>query len=374
MNDKVNILCLKGFINIENINKNYVYIYKNNELLTVIHNMKHYDKSYLVKLATGTSLRLHPEAIVSGSIFEKDTIKNDIDTDYISNFKEDDYIYTPFKSLDYGSIKESVKLVTGPKRAIEYFNTNLNTYCEEKNITLKEFEQELENNKLEASGIYTDSGLLSKITSDMKVNKELINFLTTTILRGKLTLDNHKVQDSLTYKCKTISYRFKKDNDLHLEMYNSLLKFFKHHSIKSEKVDYDHYFYINLYNNILYDYFSKFRLSFFRESLEFDKEYQELFLNNLFKYTNNNFYTNPDCYHTLKEMCYNNKKVLSFIFRSNGSKSYEPICCSLVDPLLSERELYSDVVILDSGYLTRIVDIKPCDKKHRIIKDYLLIG
>ena len=32
MKDNVNILCLKGFVNIDKINKNYVYINKNNEL------------------------------------------------------------------------------------------------------------------------------------------------------------------------------------------------------------------------------------------------------------------------------------------------------------------------------------------------------
>lgn len=374
MNNKVNILCLKGFINMENINKNYVYIYKNNELLTVIHNMKHFDKSYLVKLATGTSLRLHPEAIVSGSIFEKDIIKNDIDTDYISKFKEDDYIYTPFKSLEYGAIKDTVKLVTGSRRVLEYFNTNLLTYCESKNITLKEFEKSLEESKLEASSMYSDLGLLSKTYSEIKVNKELINFLSITILRGKLSLEQHKVQDSLTYKCKTISYRFKKDNPLHLEMYQLLDKFFKHHSIKSEKVDYDHYFYINLYHNLLFDYFNKFKLSFYREILDFDKEFQEQFLNNIFKFTGNNFYTTPDCYHTLKEMCYNNRKVISFINRSNNSKSFEPISASLMDLQSSDKEIYPDVILLDNGYLTRIIDINFCDNKHRIIKDYLLIG
>lgn len=373
MNNKVNILCLKGFISIDNINKNYVYINKNNELLTVIHNMKHYQKNFLVKLATGTSLRLHPEAIVSGSILEKDIIKNDIETAYISKYKPDDYIYTPFKELEYGAIKTTIKLATGPKRSLEYFNRDLNTFCKDKGLTLKEFYSELDNSE-ETSTNLIDRDVTSKMSSEIKVNKELIDFLTTTLLRGKLVSETFNIVDKLDYKSKRISYRIKKDNALHIDMFTKMKAFFRIHSIKIDYVEYDHYFYINIYNSILYDYIQKFKLSFLREVLEFEKEFQIQFLDNIFKNTNNNFYTNPDTYHTLKELCYNNKRVISFVNRSNNSKSLEPICSSQIDNNASELEIYPDVVHLGTGYLTRIVDIVFCDKKQRVIKDYLIIG
>ena len=374
MNDNVNILCLKGFVNIDKINKNYVYINLNNELTTVIHNMKHFDNNYTVKLATGTSLRLHHNAIVTGTIFESGYIKNDLETDLVANFKIDDYIYTPFKDLDNSTIKDTVRLLNTPKKYEEYFNTDLKAYCDTNGITLNEFYDAVKASQELDESHSLNLGLLSKIPTVLKANKYLVNFLVTTLIRGKLSTTSHKINTNSEYTCNLISYRFKKDNDLHTEMYKNLVSFLKQYDLVFEKVDYDHYFYINVYNKVLYSYIQNFKNTFCSELLTFEKEFQTLFLNSLFKFTNNNFYTNPEIFHTLKEMCYNNQMVISYTKRSYGSKEYEPICCSLVCKDASNFEIYPDVVYLDKGYLTRILDIKYCNKKHRVIKDYLIIG
>lgn len=374
MKDNVNILCLKGFVNIDKINKNYVYINKNNELTTVIHNMKHFDNNFDIKLATGTSLRLHHNAILTGTIFESGLIKNNLDTDLVSNFKIDDYVYTPFKDLESTAIKDTVRLINTPKKYEEYFNTDLKDYCDKNKITLNEFYTAVKSSQDQEESYSTGLGLLSKMPTVIKADTVLTNFLVTTLIRGKIRASHYKINANSDYTCNVITYRFKKDNELHSEMYKNLITFLKQYKLVSERFDYDHYFYINVYNKILYNYVKDFKNNFCSEILSFSKECQSLFLKNVFKFTNNNFYTNPEIFHTLKEMCYNNKLVISYVKRSGDSKETDPICCSIVDATNSDYEIYPDVIYLDKGYLTRILDIKYCNKKHRVIKDYLIIG
>lgn len=87
-----------------------------------------------------------------------------------------------------------------------------------------------------------------------------------------------------------------------------------------------------------------------------DNDLKLYFLKNLYKYTNNNFYSNFDIYLTLKYIAYSFKITLKH--ERNKNKNVQPYVSSILEQTEDFFDEYPDLIELDEGYLTRIVNIE----------------
>lgn len=360
---KTNILCLKGFINIQNIKNNNVYIYENKELYTkTIHTVKE-EPHYSVLLATNTNLVIDTESNVTGSILEEDTIKNHLERTPFKFYKEDDYIFTPFLDITPPVHSSHFKLDS----SLVYTDLDLIQMSKEKDKPLKDLIDDLIQEERDSESSY-----LKTMPSSLEVNEGLIDFILASMLRGRFKKDIYK-ENGCSHTSFKLSFRFK-TNEVHSEIKSKLESFLKNNEISYSITDYDNYCYLNIINKPLFGFFKKIEDNSYSDLKTINKNLQKYFINHLFKYTKNNFYTTPDTYHVIKEICYNNQQVISFIKRSQNDTDVNPICCSVINKDASEHELYPDVVYLEDGYLTRIVKIDFNTSKSKVIKNHLIIG
>lgn len=362
----MNLYTDKGFLNLDNLKFSQVYSLDKDTIQ--LENPKLIKTPYhSVLLATGITYLISNNSTIKGLVLDKETIDNNLDFTTIESYTYDDYIYTPFLELEDNLITPltSIKLTNTNETILDYTNKSLIDIANNNSKKLEEVINDVE--------YLEDNNLLSSISNKNILNENFINFLVVSLIRGKIDTQ-YRTIDSHEYTCKKIAYRFKKDNKHHLDMTDKLEIFCKSFDIPYTVVDYTHYYYINIYNNPLVTYLQNFILSDYLDISKSTLSIQEYFLKTLFNYSKNNYYTNPSTFYALKSMCYRTKQVLSLNYRTNNSEEEDPICASIIHKDSCETEINPDVVMLEKGYLTRIVDIQKSEESSDIIKDYLIIG
>lgn len=125
-----------------------------------------------------------------------------------------------------------------------------------------------------------------------------------------------------------MSFKFIKNNETHDELYKNLISTFKTSKYEYEEVEYESYYFVNLINNPIIDYYEHFYSTSFNDLKYMDNDLKLYFLKNLYKYTNNNFYSNFDIYLTLKYIAYSFKITLKH--ERNKNKNVQPYVSSIL--------------------------------------------
>ena len=398
MNNYLNVLTTDGFKALSKLDNDMVYL--NTKELKKIHNYnpnyKSNSNTHKVTLVTGTSFTCDNKTVLNGLIFEN-YIKNELDNTYIDKYKINDYIYTPYidLNLDQNLLSISLKNYTDNyiiKGDVYYLTKDIN---KDYDINLRSLFKLLKNEYVEedqliqltdlfkANNLNIDldehrslfinhltSTYFDHISESLFVTKKFIDFLLCCVLRSKIS---HSVS-SFNNVIKRLSFKFNKSNEQHKELSDNLEQFLLDVDYKYEVVDYNNYYFINIINNPIIDYYEHFYTSNFNDLKYIDNDLKLYFITKLYEYTNNNYYSNYDIYLTLKYICFNFKIILSH--QRNKNTNTQPYVSSILTETDDVFDEFPDLVLLEEGYLTRIIDIKTLNTNNRIdlASPFLIVG
>lgn len=336
-------------------------------------------------LYTGTEVTIDPDRKVKGLTFTPNEIKNELENLKASEYKLDDYLFTPYLDVSYYPKKISINLTEYLNKPVtdkhRIYYTSKNVYSEYKNngftmynllsvLTGKVVKDDVRAKVLkflETKNIdlFDSSSVDSYITelindctkttlANMSISKRTMDFLVISILRG--TVQHLFLQNNFVFK--TISYKFNKDQPYHTQMYEDLILFLRGMDIEYEEKEYDHYTYLNFSCEPLIGYLEHFKKTNFSDLNKFSTIDTRYFINILYRYTNNSFYSNLDTYLNLKQQAYYSKIVLGYSdkLHSNYDSQLPINSFILEEPTLLDFST-PDVIKLEDGYLVRIVDI-----------------
>lgn len=338
------------------------------------------NNNYIFKLVTGHNISYNCNSTLTGSIFEYPYIKNELDINApLSKFKVDDYIYlektnnivaNPFKTIDltnYSTYFDS-NYVYYPSANIsnELINSNINistflNYLNNKEITdnknINNFLKKLNMDQEDSETIKEKVALryLSKSSKIIKVDKNLINFIIVSLLRGKKTSFLETI-DNKNLVISNIAYKFNHNNSYHKDMKNNLIKFLDMYNISYHLVIYDKYDYINLTCTPLIKFFSEILKSNFEYLQNFSNSLQIYFLKNLMYNSKNNYYTDAFKKFGLIKLGLNNNLLF---YQSKNNKYETPYTVSLSTEEEEYKKELPDIQYLENGFLIRILDITP---------------
>lgn len=382
MNNYLNILTTDTLKAIYNINKDNVYF--NDKSLNYLAHTNNYpnikSNMYKVLLATGTIFTCSEETILNGLIYES-YIKNDLDFESVVKYKENDYIFTPYINLNLDQTLSSLSLKNYSNHFLFkgklYFLIKDISKNKDYNVNLKDLFKLLTNEYISENSEQSIKELLLKDNLDIQNPKDIelfitqltnkyfknvedltfitesfIDFLLASTLRCKI---KHEITE-FNFTIKTMSFKFIKNNETHDELYKNLINFFKTSKYEYEEVEYESYYFVNLINNPIIDYYEHFYSTSFNDLKYMDNDLKLYFLKNLYRYTNNNFYSNFDIYLTLKYIAYSFKITLKH--ERNKNKNVQPYVSSILEQTEDFFDEYPDLIELDEGYLTRIVNIE----------------
>ena len=308
-----------------------------------------YFSCYEIILSTGMIFTARAIETFKGLIFKPQEIKNDLDFECISYYRNQDYLYTPFCQKELFNdefIFEFEDVINSLN--IDFFSNDTSFKEKTENLSL------LESSKIPQVRIATDS-LFYK-------------FLAISIVRGKVK--------NLNSDFNSISYKFNKGKENHERMKKDLLSFFESNNLQYEIIEYNKYFYVNYVDLTMTRYVEKFLKEDYNSLTRlFNNEFQSLFLMYLYVITNNTFYISHKTYLFYKKLAYNNNLVLSVSKNPINSNHKFSLVSKLVSEDLELTKELPDVIFLEDGYLTRIDSIKAVTKKGdaNYLPEYLLI-
>lgn len=404
MTNKFYVLTDKGFLQSSNLKGRDILLssglYKKH---TKEFNHNTFYKKLNVVLYTGTEVSVEPSKKVKGLTFTLGEIKNELEILPISEYKVDDYLYTPFVDVNFYpkvtqfNLTEYLDRPVTDKHRIYYISKSLYSEYNENGFTMfnllsvltgKLVKQDIKDkiiNYLASKKIYLEdqesvknylTELLTKCTktmlSTLSINKRLMDYLIVSTLRGEV--QHFSLQNNIVFKI--LSYKFNKNSEYHSKMYEDLLLFFKGLDIEYEEKEYDNYIYLNISCEPLVGFYEKFKQNNFQDLKKFSSVDTKYFINTLYKYTDNSFYSNLDTYLNLKEHAYYNKIVLGYTdnLHANYDSLYPIRSFILKEAPLDSLEI-PDIIELETGYLVRItkINIEITQGDHDLIEDVLMI-
>lgn len=404
MTNKFYVLTDKGFLQPSNLKGRDILLssglYKKH---TKDFNINTFYKKTRLVLYTGTEIAIESSKKIKGLTFNSNEIKNDLEILSVNEYKLDDYIYTPFINLNFYpkntqfNLTEYLDRPVTDKHRIYYISKALYSEYNDNGFTMfnllsvltgKSVKQDLRDkvvNYLKTKKVNLEdtesvqkylTELMAKCTktmlSTLSINKRLMDYLIISTLRGEV--QHFVLQNNVVFK--TLSYKFNKGSEYHEKMYDDLLLFLRGLDIEYEEKEYDHYVYLNISCEPLIGFYEKFKQSNFYDLRKFSSIDTKYFINTLYKYTNNAFYSNLDTYLNLKEHAYYNKIILGYTdkLHSNYDSLYPINSFILEEPELTSLEI-PDIIQLEEGYLVRITNISTeCTQgDHDLIEDVMVI-
>ena len=343
----LNLLTDNGFKSISDITN--TYIYNNNFKLTKISYINRFENFYFpcvkISLTTGMTFTSRTTQRFKGLIFSESEIKNDLEVELISDYKIGDYIYTSFINKDLFKVSE---------------DNFINKIIINKSLTKEFYELDIKfKEKISNKNSYIRPNV------NLSVDSNFYKFLAISLVRGKLNIsDNY------------ISFKFNKDKSTHKRMKEDLISFFEFNDLYYEISEYNKYYYINYSDDTLIKYVEKFKKEDYNSLNNiFNNKYQSLFLLYLYTITKNTYYLSNKTYLFFKTLAYNNKLVISVVKNPINSNHNYSLKSSLI---LEEMEIYREepeVIYLDEGYLTKIINIESINLKGdaELLPEYLLV-
>ena len=342
----LNLLTDNGFKSINNITNINVYSpdFKLNKVSYVNKFENFYFPGYEINLSTGLNFTCRSTQRFKGLIFSLNEIKNSLDTNIISDYKLNDYLFTPFIDKDLFDRDYSFNYLVI-------------------NQSLKSDFYDLEGNFKDK--IVTDYSTYFREDVAINIDESFYKFLAIALVRGHCNTDSNY-----------ISFKFNKNNQTHLRIKSDLLEFFNKNNLNYELSEYNKYYYINYSDLTLVALVAKFFKELYNDlSNIFNNEFQDLFLLYLYAITKNSYYMSYNTYLFFKKLAYNNNLVISVEKNPINSNHNYSLKSKLNVDSEDNNNNVPDIIYIENGYLTKILKVSNVNLKGdvELLPNYLLV-